>query len=70
MTEAVRQAVARGDYSVDPDAVAAAMIARAFTQRAARRNAPWSEVLVAADRIQIHRVGAREMEPCPLEGAA
>jgi hypothetical protein len=70
MSESVRQAVARGDYSVDPDAVASAMLARAFALRAARRCEPSSEMLVAADRIEIHRLGAQELDPCPLEGAA
>jgi hypothetical protein len=70
MSEALRQAVEQGAYRVDPDAVASAMIARVFALRAAQRNAPVSEVLVAADRIQVHRVSSRELNPCPLEGAA
>jgi hypothetical protein len=70
MSQAVRQAVARGDYDVDPEAVASAMIARALALRAARGHASCSEVLIAADRIEIRRTGAEEMNSCPLEGAA
>jgi hypothetical protein len=71
MSEAVRQAVARGEYAVDPDAVASAMIARAFALRTALRTVRSSEVLVAADRIEVHRLGPQELDPCrPLEGAA
>ena len=71
MSTALRQSISRGDYEVDSDAVAVAMISRARTLRAARRGLPGSQVLVSADSIEIRRAGPRELDvPCPLEGAA
>lgn len=70
MSDALRTAIDRGDYSVDAEAVALAMIARAHALRTARRSVP-SEVLVAADRIEVRRLCAGEANPrLSLEGAA
>lgn len=70
MTRALQTAIAHGEYSVDADAVALAMISRGRALRAARRDALRSDVLVAAEVIQIRRVGAREVEPLALEDTA
>ena len=69
MSQSLRQTIASGDYRVDPDAVAVAMLDRARALREARR-AVRSEVLVPADGIEIRRLGAREADARPLEGAA
>jgi Anti-sigma-28 factor, FlgM len=70
MDDALRQAIASGDYRVDVEAVAVAMIARAQALRSARRSALRSEMLVAVEGIEIRRLGADKAEPCSLEGAA
>jgi hypothetical protein len=64
----LQKAIARGEYEVDPDRVALAMIARARQLRATRRSA-CSEVLVAADRIEIRRA-ACEADAFPVERTA
>jgi hypothetical protein len=71
MSQSLRQTIANGDYEVDPSAVAVAMLDQARALRAARRGATSrSEVLVPADGIEIRRLGAREVDLSPLEGAA
>jgi hypothetical protein len=70
MIDALRLEIARGDYRVDPNAVAAAMIARAQALRAACRRAYGSEMLVAADEIEIRCLAPDEANARPLEGAA
>jgi hypothetical protein len=67
MSEALRQAIDSGDYVVDPQAVA---ISHARALRAARASTAPSEVLVAAQGIEIRRIGAMKADAFPLEGAA
>jgi Anti-sigma-28 factor, FlgM len=54
--------IARGEYVVDPEAVAEAMLRRGF--------APGSLVLVPAEPPDGAAVGAREDEPAPGGDAA
>lgn len=70
MIRPLRSAIERGDYEVDAAAVAGAMIARARALRAARQAEIHSEVLVAADEIEIRRLAADEAQALPLEGTA
>lgn len=70
MSNDLHQRLASGDYRVDADAVACAMLTRARALRIARRGSDCSQVLVAADRIEIRRVGAREAEPLPFQRAS
>lgn len=70
MNDRLRQAIVSGEYRVDPDAVAAAMIARAHAARVARRACARSEVLVAGDAIEVRRAGSGEAQALPCEGAA
>lgn len=69
MKDGLRHAIASGEYRIDVDAVAAAMIARAQAARAARAYL-CSEMLVAGDSIELRRAGAGECQTFPLEGAA
>jgi hypothetical protein len=70
MSSAVRDAVARGEYEVDTDALALAMLTRARALRVARRGSSCSQVLIAADRIEIRRVGSCEPQSVALERSA
>jgi hypothetical protein len=70
MSDALRQAIESGAYTVDPEAVAVAIIGRAHALRAARACVARSAVLVAAEDVEIRRIRADEADPCPLEGAA
>ena len=70
MSEALRQTIDRGDYEVNPEAVALAMIGRARALRAARRDALCSEVLIPVESIEIRRLRSIEVDVCSLEGAA
>jgi hypothetical protein len=70
MDDRLRQAIAAGEYRVDPDAVAAAMIARAHAARVARLACARSEMLVAGDSIEVRCTGSDEGQAFPLEGAA
>lgn len=70
MSDGLRHAIASGEYRIDVDAVAAAMVARAQTLRVVRRAYARSEMLVAGDSIELRRVGSGECQPFPLEGAA
>lgn len=70
MTAALRRAIERSEYRVDPHAVAGAMLARAQALRAARLAPACSEVLVAADEIEVRRIAARELDALPLERTA
>jgi hypothetical protein len=70
MSGALQRAIASGEYRVDSDVVAAAMIARARALRAARHGAACSGVLVAPERIEIRRIGTREGEAVSLKDTA
>jgi hypothetical protein len=70
MSNGLAHAISHGEYEVDADAVALAMISRGRALRAARRRASCSEVLVAAERIEIRRIAACEAELFPLEDTA
>jgi hypothetical protein len=70
MIRDVRSRLASGEYTVDADAVARAMLTRARALHVARHGAGCSEVLVAADRIEIRRVAAGESEPLPVQRTA
>jgi hypothetical protein len=70
MKDGLRHAIANGEYRIDPDVVAAAMIARAHAARVARRALARSEVLVAGDALELCRADSGECQSLPLEGAA
>jgi hypothetical protein len=70
MSKDLRRRLASGEYRVDADAVALAMLTRARSLRVARRGSNCSQVLVAADRIEIRRIGAREVQPFPIQRAS
>jgi hypothetical protein len=70
MSKDLRRRLASGEYRVDADAVAQAMITRARALRVARRGSDCSQVLIAPDRIEIRRVGPREAQPLPLPRTA
>ena len=70
MSHDVERRLANGEYEVDADAVAQAMITRARSLRIARRGSSCSQVLVAADRIEIRRVGPPEVESLPFQRAS
>jgi hypothetical protein len=70
MSQDLRDTLANGEYKVDADAVARAMITRAPTLRVARRGSDCSQVLVAPDRIEVRRVGGREPQPFPVQRTA
>lgn len=70
MSNDLQQRLANGEYRVDPDAVALAMITRARSLRVARRGSNCSQVLVAADRIEIRRIGACEAQAFPVQRAS
>jgi hypothetical protein len=62
--------VKRGEYEIDADAVALAMVTRARALRVARRGSSCSEVLVAADRIEVRRIASCEPQPLALKRTA
>jgi hypothetical protein len=70
MSNDLQRQLANGEYEVDADALARVMITRARALRIARRGSNCSQVLVAADRIEIRRVGAPEVEPLPFQRAS
>ena len=70
MSQDLRSTLASGEYRVDADAVARAMITRARALRVARRGSDCSQVLVTADRIEVRRIGAREPQPLPVQRTA
>ena len=70
MSQDLRTTLASGEYRVDADAVARAMITRARALRVARNGSSCSEVLVAPDRIEVRRIGARAPEPFPVQRTA
>lgn len=70
MSQDLHSALASGEYRVDADAVARAMITRARALRVARRGSDCSQVLVAADRIEVRRIGGREPQPFPVQRTA
>jgi len=70
MSQDLRHRLASGEYRVDADAVAQAMITRARALRVARRGSSCSEVLVAADRIEVRRIGPCEPQAFPAQRAS
>jgi len=70
MSQDLRSRLAAGEYSVDADAVAQAMLTRALALRVARHGSTCSEVLVAADRIEIRRIGPPEAQALPIQRTA
>ena len=70
MSDGLRHAIASGEYRVDADAVAEAMLLRARTLRLVRSAYARSEMLVAGDSIELRRAGTGEGQSLPLEGAA
>lgn len=70
MSNELQRRVAHGEYVVDADAVARAMLTRARALRIARRGSDCSQVLVAADRIEIRRIGPREPDALPFQRAS
>jgi hypothetical protein len=70
MSQDLRSTLASGEYRVDADAVARAMITRARALRVARRGSDCSQVLIAADRIEVRRIGGREPQPFPVQRTA
>jgi hypothetical protein len=70
MSQDLRCRLASGEYRIDADAVAQAMITRARALRVARRGSSCSEVLVAADRIEVRRIGSPEPQPFPFQRAS
>jgi hypothetical protein len=70
MSNDLRRRLASGEYRVDADAVALAMITRARSLRVARRGSNCSQVFVAPDRIEIRRIGPREPQPFPVQRAS
>lgn len=70
MTAALRRAIERGEYRVDPHAVAGALLARARALHAARSAPACSEMLVAADEIEVRRIVVEEMDSRALENTA
>ena len=70
MSQDLRSRLAAGEYKVDIDAVARAMVTRARALRVARNGSSCSQVLIAADRIEVRRIGAREMQPFPVQRTA
>jgi len=70
MSSDLRHRLAAGEYRVDADAVALAMITRARSLRIARRGSNCSQVFVAPDRIEIRRIGPCEPEPLPIQRAS
>ncbi len=70
MSKDLRLRLARGEYKVDADAVAQAMLTRARALRIARRGSRDSQVLIAADRIEIRRIAPLEAQPFPMKRTA
>jgi hypothetical protein len=70
MIRNLRSRLASGEYTVDADAVARAMLTRARALHVARRGSACSEVLVAADRIEVRRIAAGEPESLPVQRTA
>jgi hypothetical protein len=71
MSQDLRSRLARGEYSVDADAVARAMITRARALRIARHGSDCSQVLVTPDRIEVRRISAaREPQSFPVQRTA
>ena len=70
MSQDLRSRLAAGEYEVDADAVARAMVTRARALRVARNGSSCSQVLIAADRIEVRRIGAREPQPFPVQRTA
>jgi hypothetical protein len=70
MSQDLRRRLASGEYEVDADAVALAMLTRARALHVARRGSSCSEVLVAPDRIEVRRIGSCEPQPLPFQRAS
>jgi hypothetical protein len=70
MGQDLRSRLAKGEYSVDADAVAQAMLTRARALRVARRGSDCSQVLVTPDRIEVRRIASRELHAVPVQRTA
>jgi hypothetical protein len=70
MSKDLRLRLARGEYKVDADAVAQAMLTRARALRIARCGSRDSQVLIAADRIEVRRIAPLETQAFPMKRTA
>lgn len=70
MGQDLHSTVVSGEYRVDAEAVARAMITRARALRVARRGSDCSQVLVAPDRIEVRRIAGREPQLFPVQRTA
>jgi hypothetical protein len=70
MSQDLRRRLASGEYEVDTDAVALAMLTRARALHVARRGSSCSQVLIAPDRIEVRRIGSCEPQPMPFQRAS
>ena len=70
MSNDLRRRLANGEYRVDADAVALAMLTRARSLRIARRGSNCSQVLVVPDRIEVRRIGPREPQAFAVKRAS
>jgi len=70
MSNDLQRRLARGEYRVDADAVALAMLTRARALRVARRGSNCSQVLVTPDRIEVRRIGPCEPQAFPVQRAS
>lgn len=68
MRTSLRRVIDSGDYYVDPDAVAEAMLRRARAH--ARMPLVQSQVLIPADLFEDPAVGAHELQSLALEDCA
>lgn len=70
MSRDLRNKLASGEYRVDADAVAQAMVTRARALHVARNGSSCSQVLVAPDRIEVRRIGPCEPQALPIQRTA
>jgi hypothetical protein len=70
MSQDLRSRLASGEYRIDADAVAQAMVTRARALHIARRGSSCSQVLVAPDRIEVRRIGPCEPQSLPFQRTA
>jgi hypothetical protein len=70
MKQDLHRRLASGEYRVDADAVAQAMLTRARALHVARHGSVGSEVLIAPDRIEVRRIAFREPQSLPVQRTA
>ena len=70
MSQDLRSRLAAGEYRIDADAVAQAMVTRARALHVARRGSGCSQVLVTPDSIEVRRIVPREPQPFPVQRTA